>query len=63
MNVTFVNELDACPESCHFAEIRTNDLQFKAFGKGVVRVAVTLYCEHSETCRYRQPSDGDPHVS
>lgn len=63
MNVTFVNNLDACPESCPFAEIMTNDLQFKSFGKGVVRVAVTLYCEHAEACKYRQTSDGDSHVS
>ena len=63
MNATFVNDLDACPESCPFAEIMADDLQFKDFGKGVVMVAVTLSCEHAETCKYRQSSDGDTHVS
>lgn len=63
MNVTFVNELDACPEFCNFAEIRTNDLEFNAVGKGIANVAVMLYCEHAETCKYRQSSDGDAHAS
>lgn len=63
MNVTFVNELDSCPDACPFAETNLRKESFTGFAKGVQEIIVTLFCEYVEVCKYRQSSDGDHHVS
>ena len=63
MNVTFVNELEGCPDACPFAKTSVQQTSFTGFAKGVQEIIVRLFCEYGEVCKYRQTSDGDSHVS
>ena len=63
MNVTFVNELDGCPDACPFAETDVRKVSFAGFSKVVQEIIVTLFCYRGDVCKYRQTSDGDAHVS
>lgn len=59
MNVTFVNDLDLCPDACPFADIKTMHQQSLSLGKCVMNVTVILACEHAEICEYRQTPEAD----
>lgn len=63
MNVTFVNELDGCPDACLFAKTNVQKASFTGFAKVVQEITVRLFCEYGEVCKYRQSGDGDHHVS
>lgn len=63
MNVTFVNDLDGCPDACPFASTDVKKMSFTGFANGVQEIIVELFCEYRDVCKYRQSSDGDAHAS